>query len=198
MGRLLLIRHAQSTWNAAGKWQGWADPPLSREGEADAAAAAARLAGNGLTRAVSSDLVRAKQTAGILARALGLGEVSVDPGLRERNVGEWSGLTRTVIEERWPGQLAAWRAGELERPPGGETQAELDSRVMDALARVADGGGVPLVVTHGGVIHSVERQLGAEVSSIGNLAGRWLEDELVIGEALVTDRGTTTEGATVL
>ena len=70
--RLLCIRHAESTWNALGRWQGQADPPLSEAGRRAAVALAERLAGEvaGCAALVSSDLLRARETAGILAGVL--------------------------------------------------------------------------------------------------------------------------------
>ncbi|MBA2326593.1 MAG: histidine phosphatase family protein, partial [Actinobacteria bacterium] len=70
--RLFLVRHGESTWNADGRWQGQADPPLSALGEEQACDAAARLAAGGFSRVVASDLQRARRTAEILAEALGL------------------------------------------------------------------------------------------------------------------------------
>ena len=68
MPRLLLVRHGESTWNAARRWQGWADPPLSDLGRRQAVEAAARLADLDLgDRVVASDLRRAIETAELLA-----------------------------------------------------------------------------------------------------------------------------------
>jgi broad specificity phosphatase PhoE len=186
MSRLLLLRHGQSTWNAEGRWQGWADPPLSALGEAQARAAAERLADAGLVSVVSSDLQRARRTAELIAERLGLEVLPVEPDLRERNIGDWSGLTTTEIEQGWPGWLAAWRAGELERPPNGESRDDIARRVLAVLERLAagDGGGV-LVVTHGGVIHLVQDHLGCDSVRMGNLCGRWLEVGLLPGEAVL-------------
>src|SRR5688572_19392365 len=89
--RLLLLRHGQSTWNADGRWQGQADPPLSPLGEEQARDAARRLAPGQFSRVLASDLRRARQTAEILADALRL-PVEVDPDLREIDVGDWQGL----------------------------------------------------------------------------------------------------------
>jgi len=187
MARLLLFRHGQSTWNAEGRWQGWADPPLSPVGEAQALVAADRLAGFGLTAVVSSDLLRARQTAGIIADRLGLDALDVEPDLRERNIGDWSGLTTTEIEQGWPGWLTAWRAGELERPPNGEARAEIAERVMAVLERLAGLDGALLVVTHGGVIHLVQDHLGCDTVRMGNLCGRWLETGMAPGELVLID-----------
>jgi probable phosphoglycerate mutase len=177
MARLLLVRHGQSEWNASRRWQGWADPPLSAEGEAQAQAAAARLAGEDLDVVVASDLRRAVQTAEVVAGILGLGAVEQHRGLRERDVGDWSGLTREEIEERWPGVIEAWRAGTLDRPPNGEGDPSFVSRVVATLERVAldHRGGNVLVVTHGGVIRAAERHCGAHGEPVANLHGCWLD-----------------------
>lgn len=193
MSRLLLLRHGQSTWNADGRWQGWADPPLSPLGEAQARAAAERLADAGLAAVVSSDLQRARRTAELIAEHLGLEVLAVEPDLRERNIGDWSGLTTTEIEQGWPGWLAGWRAGDLDRPPNGESREEIAARVLAVLERLAhEGGGrTVLVVTHGGVIHLVQDHLGCDSVRMGNLCGRWLEAGLLPGEAvLVPDDDT--------
>ena len=177
MGRLLLIRHARSTWNAAGRWQGWADAPLHPSGEAQARALGAVLAATGVrfAAAVSSDLDRSAGTARIVAGVLGLGEVEVEPDLRERDVGDWSGRTTEEIELIWPGAIEAWRAGRLDRPPGGEHEPSFRARVLSAVERLAARPDGPLlVVTHGGVIRAVERHLGGDPRSTANLSGRWV------------------------
>src|SRR5919112_629524 len=131
--RLLLVRHAQSEWNATGRWQGCADPPLSELGAAQAAEAAARLVALdvGFTAVASSHLDGARRTAQLIADALGIDEVTVDEGLRERDVGEWSGHTTAEIDERWPGMRDAWRNGHLDRLPGGESNDEVIGRLRD-------------------------------------------------------------------
>lgn len=180
--RLLLIRHGQSTWNAIGRWQGWADPPLSELGEVQARDAAEHLRDSGLTCAVASDLQRARRTAEILSESLGLGAVHVEPAFRERDVGEFSGLTRPEIEDRWPGILTKVPYAD---PPGGEPWGALGKRVMDALVRTSCrfAGETVLVATHGGVIRTLERLLDVPVpAATPNLGGRWFE---VDGETVV-------------
>jgi probable phosphoglycerate mutase len=175
--RLLLLRHGQSTWNAEGRWQGWSDPPLTDLGRSQAAEAAERLEGLGLSGVVASDLDRARATAGILACALGLEPVVIDEDLREYNVGDWEGLTRPEIETGWPDQLVAWREGRLLATPGGETRSAFLARVGRGLARAARSralGDAAVVVTHGGAIRAAEQVAGGERSTvIDNLAGRW-------------------------
>ncbi len=175
MARLLLLRHGQSTWNAEGRWQGWADPPLSPTGTSQAGAALPELAGCGFEGVIASDLERARSTAAILAAALGL-SVEVDARLRERDVGAWSGLTPAEIDQRWPGRLPAWRAGRLLRPPGGESDAQLAARALTAIHGLcARSEQALLVVTHGGVVRLVERGLGLARLTTANLCGRWVD-----------------------
>lgn len=180
MALLLLVRHGESTWNAAGRWQGWADPPLSDLGEAQARRAIDRLAPLGLTCAYASDLQRAVRTATIIAEGIGLGPVRVEHGLRERNVGDWSGLTTAEVEAGWPGMIAAWRSGHVSSPPGGEDNRVFADRVEDALravARTVGDEGPALVVVHGGVVRALERRAGEEALTLPNLGGRWFDVE---------------------
>lgn len=182
----LLVRHAQSEWNASGRWQGWADPPLSELGRAQARRAGERLAqiAEPLTHAVSSDLGRARETAGILAGLAGSADLRLRdprveevPGLRELDVGEWSGLTRAEIEAEWPDRLARWDARTIDSAPGGETQDGFDRRVRAALGEVLarHAGEHLLIVAHGGVVRSVGRWLGAGPVAGLHVAGFWLE-----------------------
>jgi len=170
--RFLLARHGQSTWNADGRWQGHADPPLSELGERQAADAAVVLqrpaSGIAVDRMWASTLQRARRTAQIIATDLAL-EVAVDARLQEVDAGEWTGLTRVEIEANWPGYLAEHR-----RPPGFETHEHLAARALEALREIAaaSGDATVLVVTHGGVIGAVERHLGADWERTPNLGGR--------------------------
>lgn len=173
MTRFLLARHGQSTWNADGRWQGRADPPLSELGErqaADAVVVLHKRVTNGLSvdRVWASSLQRARRTAGIIGAGIAL-DVEVDARLQEVDAGEWTGLTRDEIETGWPGYLAEYR-----RPPGFETHEHLVARALEALGEIAAAAGdaTVLVVTHGGVIGAVERHLDADWERTPNLGGR--------------------------
>lgn len=192
--RVLLVRHGQSEWNAIGRWQGQADPPLSDLGRLQAREASRAL---GTVDAVwASDLQRAVETAAIIAGELGVGPVVVDPDLRERDAGEFSGLTRPEIEERFPGYLEARR-----RPPGWEPDEHLLARTLGVLRRIADAaaGGEVLVVTHGGLVYTLEEHLGAEHTRLANAEGRWVDlrgDQMHLGERvrLAEPQDTTVPG----
>lgn len=166
MVNILVVRHAESVWNLDGRWQGHADPPLSVAGAAQARAAAANL--DGVECIVSSDLDRARETAEIIAESLGTGPVTCDPGWRERSVGLWQGLTTEQIERDFPGDLAAGNY-----PPGWESDESLIERVFDAAHRSAAraSSGDVLVVSHAGVIYTLERHFGCAFERIGNLGG---------------------------
>ena len=168
MLNVLVARHGQSEWNALGRWQGQADPPLSDLGRAQAVGATTRM--GAFDAIITSDLDRALSTAMIIAQGIGVGPVLVDPGFRERNAGEFQGLTRDEIDERYPGNLEAgiW-------PPGWEHDDDVHDRVTDALDRVIEqiGTGEVLVVSHAGVIYSLEGRLGARYTRIVNLGARW-------------------------
>src|SRR5215211_8136133 len=106
---ILLARHGETDWNREGRFQGWADPPLNDAGRAQAQALAERLREMPFDAVYASDLRRAFETAEIVAASHGV-PVTPDPGLREVDIGSWSGLTRAEIEERFPG--AAHHDGE--------------------------------------------------------------------------------------
>jgi broad specificity phosphatase PhoE len=150
------IRHGESVWNAEGRWQGQADPPLSEAGRLQAARAAAALAAAGITLLASSDLARARATADILGARLALAPL-VEPALREHDVGCWSGLRDAEIERRWPDELARFRAGDLALPiGGGESRLALRCRVADAFARLlARAEGPVALVSHLGVLKAL-------------------------------------------
>lgn len=178
---MLLVRHAQSVWNVEGRWQGHADPPLSEAGVEQARSAAARI--GPVDAVVSSDLERARRTAALLVPTR---NGAVEPGLREYDVGMWSGRTRAEIEASWPVELALFDSGRLEAPPGAERRADFETRVVDALSRLAaswtrSGLDRVLVVAHGGVIRTVARTQGWPETRVGQLCGYEAE---VKGEAL--------------
>ncbi|HVE18298.1 MAG TPA: histidine phosphatase family protein, partial [Ilumatobacteraceae bacterium] len=149
---LLVVRHGQSEWNAIGRWQGHADPALSELGRRQAAVAAASI--GAIDGIISSDLLRAAETAAIIAQQLGVGTVMTDERLRERDVGEWTGLTRIEINRRWPGWI-----DDLRRPDGFEDVDSVLLRVVEAFAAIREArpGGSLLVITHGGVIRELAR-----------------------------------------
>jgi glucosyl-3-phosphoglycerate phosphatase len=181
---VLAIRHGLTQWNADQRWQGWADIALSSVGERQAELGAMTLGGllsedGRAVRIVASDLVRARRTAEFFATGLGIEHAAIDIrcGLRERNVGQWSGRTTREIEQRWPGMLEAWRNGSITELPEGESEHGFRERIAEVLAEVvhdsAARGDIVVLVSHGGVIGTFDRMLGLERIHVGNVSGRW-------------------------
>ncbi len=151
---ILLVRHGETDWNRDGRVQGHTDVPLNDTGRDQARALAESLADDPVDAVYASDLVRARDTASGVADNRGLPVVQL-PELREKNFGTWEGLTREQILTRFP----AARPGHW---GDGETRDEMSRRVLDALSRIAASheGETVVVVTHGGPLRAVQRQLG--------------------------------------
>ncbi|MFC7491873.1 MULTISPECIES: histidine phosphatase family protein [unclassified Knoellia] len=149
--QLHLVRHGQSSWNVEGRLQGQtAHPELTDLGRAQSAAAAdllaERIAGTGTVAVVSSDLVRARQTAAVIAAALGVA-VANDRDLREQSLGELEGrLTSELTAEGVPDGL---HVSEV-RWGGGESLADVHRRLASPIARAHGAPHDHVVwVTHG-------------------------------------------------
>ena len=178
---MLLVRHGQSTWNAAGRWQGRADPPLTELGELQARQAARALGTFDLL--VSSPLQRAWRTAELIGDELGIGPVQPADDLAEREVGPWTGLTFEEIDLTWPGALQR-----REWPEGFEDDDAIVQRALAAVTTLAarHPDGTVLGVTHGGVLHALERGLGRSQGRFTNLSGFWMSVELAAEGARIT------------
>jgi broad specificity phosphatase PhoE len=158
---LLLVRHAETDWNADGRLQGQTDRPLSDFGRRQAQRLAGELEREEIEAIYSSDLSRARETAEILGERLGL-PVALDPELREKDWGTWEGLT-------------AFERDRVEFV--GESTEAHQERMLRALRRISDrhpGSGCVLVVTHGGSMRRVQTvALGLALPVVEN-CGRWL------------------------
>jgi broad specificity phosphatase PhoE len=151
---LLLARHGETDWNSERRWQGHSDQPLNDRGREQARELADSLVGRRIDAVSSSDLWRARETAEIVAGRLGL-PVEIDRGLREVDVGEWSGLVHTEIETRFPEGFRRWQEG-LHGWEEGETYDAMGVRVVTALLAIAarHESETVLVVSHGGAIRA--------------------------------------------
>lgn len=154
MTRLLLVRHGRSEMNAQRRIQGWLDSPLDAVGRSQAEAVAQRLGLEAPETLYTSTLRRARETAEIIAAALGDVPLVDDERLRERNVGHIAGMTGEEVEVQFPGLLKRWHENRMVTPPGGEQPRDFWERVVaafdDITARHPDG--TVAVVTHGGVL----------------------------------------------
>lgn len=205
MSRVILVRHGESVWNEARRFQGNSDPELSARGREQAGLVARRLALEARPAALySSPLRRAAATAQILGGALGL-PVCLEPDLREMGLGEWEGLTPAEIEERWRGAYVRWvRDPAAHVPPGGEGMEAFLTRVAAAVDRIrgAHAGQDVVIVSHGGAIGAYlcrVLRLGAsglfrfklENASVTHI----LEDPVGLRLALLNDTSHLRDGA---
>ena len=154
---ITLVRHGETTANAAGVWQGSTNSLLSARGQQQAADAGARLQREAFDVVVSSDLGRTQQT----ATAIGF-DFELDPRWRELQLGAWEGMTRAEIIATYPEEAAAFWTGQEMSIDGSETIGDLTVRVGEALesieARLPDGGRA-LVITHGGPIFGIVAEI---------------------------------------
>jgi alpha-ribazole phosphatase len=154
--KLLLIRHGQTDWNRAQRFQGQSDIPLNDAGQYQASALARRLSSQPFDVVYASDLGRALETANILAA--GKKEVMPDARLREINFGTWEGLTYDEIKQKYSDTLATWENDVYQNaPPNGETVEQLAKRVQSALNDFHERHKEQtlLIVAHGGVLQSL-------------------------------------------
>lgn len=156
---LFLVRHGETDWNLAGRWQGQTDVPLNEAGRAQARELADRMRPEVIATVASSDLLRARATAEIVAASLGLAVGVVDHRLREQSFGDFEGLTARECEERFPEAWARYLADWRTTPPGGESGAEVLARVVPALREIAGRGSPALVVMHGRALRTFVREV---------------------------------------
>lgn len=167
---LFVARHGQTDWNLAPtRCQGWADVPLNDRGREQAHELGRSLRGRGLELIVSSHLARARETAELVRDELAAGpatapiELRLDERLAETRRGAWEArLFEEIIREE-PAAWAAYREHpETFRFPGGESLAEQQRRVLEAVRDAALAGRVALLVTHGGSIRLLRAFLTGE------------------------------------
>lgn len=148
-----LLRHGQTDWNIDFRLQGITDIPLNATGLLQAKQATLHLSGDDWDFIVSSPLMRAKQTAEIVAQALKLTEVAIEPLLLERSFGEAEGIKYEEWKTLYPDGIA----------PGCETLDVLRqraNRLLDALLETYRGTRV-LTVSHGALIRKLVRMVSA-------------------------------------
>ncbi len=157
---LTLVRHGSTAYNAQRRFQGQTDVPLSDEGRLQASRLAARLRVEPVELIYTSDLLRARKTAGPIAQTHGL-QLITDVRLREFAFGAWEGLTwAEILAERPHLSEANWHHAQLYAPEGGENFDAVCARVrsfFDELA--AQDVGDAVIVTHAGTLHALLRVL---------------------------------------
>ena len=150
MSELVVVRHGETEWSRTMRHTGNTDLPLTEEGEAQARSVVERLAGREFALVLTSPLQRARRT----AELAGYGDRAVpDDDLRERDYGDYEGLTTKEIRRERPG-WDVWR----DDLPGGETLAQLGARADRVIERALAADGDTLVFAHSHLL----RTLGAQ------------------------------------
>ena len=190
--RLLLVRHAQTTWNSGGRIQGFTDAPLSDLGERQSERLAARLGREKIDAAYASTLQRTWHSAEIALSGRGI-PVSRAATWAEAAYGQWEGMTWPEIHARH-GDLGARVLNDRANvaPPGGESFGDLQRRLVVAVDELREKhrDGDVLVVTHGGPI----RVLGAWIMGHdANQAWRFTADNAALSAVRWTEQGAVIE-----
>jgi broad specificity phosphatase PhoE len=152
--RIFLVRHGATVLTAEDRFAGATDVPLSDEGREQAARLAARLGGEKMAAVYASPMGRTMETARIIAGPQKL-HVTPREGLREISHGHWEQMTRHEVEEKFPGEAAAWDKDPYTfAPEGGESGLAVTARALPALLDIvrAHPGANVLVVSHKGTI----------------------------------------------
>ena len=151
--RLYLARHGETTLSAEYRYIGQTDVDFNDNGLEQMERLKRRFQDQEIHAFFSSDLIRARKGAEIIASCHGLEPIAC-PEFREIHLGIWEGMTREEILERYPEEYAA-RLQDLvhRRIEGGESFGDVRARVMGKLSRilVERAGGTILLLAHGGV-----------------------------------------------
>jgi probable phosphoglycerate mutase len=175
---IYFIRHGETEWNAAGRFQGWREIPLNARGRAQAAhvggvlrdLVARRAADPARLAYVASPLGRARETMELMRTALGVPPASyrADERLREIGYGAWEGLTVAEMAAAHPAVFAARNADKWQvAAPGGETYAALAARLKEWAGSLTLD---TVAVAHSGTARALMVALGvAPAATAGDL-----------------------------
>ncbi len=154
MTKLGLVRHGSTAWNKERRAQGSANIPLDQDGIRDAELLAKRIKSEGWDVIYSSDLLRAKQTAEIVARNLNVNEVFLDSRLQEVNGGQIEGTTE-------PERIIKWGENWRELDLGIESKEMVLKRALSFIEDVTEKHPDKnvLVVSHGAYIRHLLGEL---------------------------------------
>ena len=166
--RLVVIRHGATEWSRSGQHTGHTDIPLLPEGEAQARATAALIAGQEFALVLTSPLQRARHT----CELVGLGtQAQIEPNLIEWDYGEYEGITSAQIHGTVPG-WTVW----TDAIPGGESIEQVAARADAVIERVLAADGDCAVFAHGHILRMV--------------TARWCQLDPIEGRRFVLDPAT--------
>jgi broad specificity phosphatase PhoE len=157
--KILLVRHGETDWNLAGRFQGRSDVPLNRKGVEQASALASALRGESIAAIYSSPLARAKETARLIQVFHPTAPLHEEEGLAEMDLGEFEGIEGPRWAEQNPEFRRAWRENPASvSMPGGESLEQVQARAVAALGRITRShphGSTLLICSHNFVILTI-------------------------------------------
>ena len=155
--KLVLVRHGQTEWNVAGRYQGQSDVRLSAEGIEQAKSLAEHFPEDNIKAIYSSSLSRAAETARSIAAVYHL-PVCLEDDLQELDFGSWEGMTYAQISKLWPQEIAAF----FSRPdmldiPQGESFSALQERAINKIKEIIlnHENDTVVIVAHGAILRTI-------------------------------------------
>ncbi len=165
-GRLILLRHGQSTWNRDNKFTGWVDVDLSPLGAEEAHKAGKRLKNVSIDHVFCSELKRAIDTATIALEEAGQADcpMTKNQALNERHYGDLQGLNKAEVAQQYGNQqVHVWRRSYDIAPPGGESLKDTYLRVIPyyfkEIEPLLKAGKTVLIVAHGNSLRALLKEL---------------------------------------
>jgi len=161
---LFLIRHGETDWNKEGKYTGQTDIPLNEIGRQQVREAAKALKIHNPKVIYTSDLIRAVETAQLIAKELHI-PIIQDKRLREINQGEWEGLHISEIHSCYGNQFISHRDNPLiVSAPNGESIAEVKTRVIDFLNEITvKHPSEQIVISSHGLVLGIIRTIAMDI-----------------------------------
>ncbi len=188
-GKLILIRHGESLWNAKNIWTGWTDIGLSDKGKEEAKEAGELLHGITLSCAFVSDLLRAQQTLQIILATLGYVDLQITKSiaLNERDYGVYTGKNKLEVKASVSeSDFLALRRGWDTPIPSGESLKQVYARVVpyyvESIAPLVQSGKTVLIVAHGNSLRALMKYLehisDVDIASVELKTGEIIEYEI--------------------
>ncbi len=158
MLKLLLVRHGLTQWNQEKRYLGSSDIPLNAVGKKDAHSLSERLLSESIDQIISSELIRAIDTATQIAAGREI-SVVIDARLNEINFGVFEGLTFSEAQSKYPKMLNTWLKDYDLPPDNGQSFSSFSETVIDFMdyVKTIDEEKTILIVSHGGVIREILR-----------------------------------------
>ena len=162
--KICLIRHGETDWNSLGKYQGREDIPLNKTGIEQIQRVANYLKKSKWDEIVTSPLSRAKMSAEIIRKEIGLREIHEEADFMERDHGKISGMTKEEAQRIFPD-------GNYE---GMEPTEKLQDRTIKALMKWAEhfNGKNIIIVSHGAALNSILSGLSGNKIEMGKAISR--------------------------